>query len=63
MGQHYYEKSAYIAEITDDVIDVVTEQVQRKTSPLSVMLTMNDSTYVNAMTSTTRSGCGPRTER
>ena len=22
-GQHYYEKSAYIAEITDDVIDVV----------------------------------------
>ena len=26
-GQHYYEKSAYIAEITDDVIDVVTEHV------------------------------------
>jgi hypothetical protein len=37
-GQHYYEKSAYIAEITDDVVDVVTEQVPRKTSPLSVML-------------------------
>ena len=37
-GQHYYEKSAYIAEITDDVIDVVTEQVPRKTSPLSAML-------------------------
>jgi Berberine and berberine like len=37
-GQYYYEKSAYIAEITDDVIDVVTEQVPRKTSPLTVML-------------------------
>ena len=37
-GQYYYEKSAYIAEITDDVVDVVTEHVPRKTSPLTVML-------------------------
>ena len=37
-GQHYYEKSAYIAEITDDVIDVVTDQVPRKTSPLTAVL-------------------------
>jgi FAD/FMN-containing dehydrogenase len=33
-----YEKSGYFAELTDEVIDVVTEHVPRKTSPLSVVL-------------------------
>jgi hypothetical protein len=37
-GQHYYEKSAYIGEITDDVIDVLVEHLPRKTSPLSLLL-------------------------
>jgi FAD/FMN-containing dehydrogenase len=37
-GQYYYEKSVYLAELTDDVIDVVAEQAPAKTSPLSIAL-------------------------
>ena len=37
-GQYYYEKSTRYAELTDDVIDVLVEHLQRRTSPMSVML-------------------------
>ncbi|HUR50986.1 MAG TPA: FAD-binding protein, partial [Mycobacteriales bacterium] len=37
-GQHYYDKGGYFDDLTDEVIDVITEHVPRKTSPLSVML-------------------------
>ncbi|MGY1659944.1 FAD-binding oxidoreductase [Geodermatophilus sp. SYSU D00705] len=37
-GFHAYDKSGYFAELTDDVIDVLTEYAPRKTSPLSVLL-------------------------
>jgi len=36
-GVHCYEKAAYVAELTDPVIDVVTAHVARKTSPISVV--------------------------
>lgn len=37
-GQYYYDKGGQIAELTDDVIDVVTEHVPRKRSPGSAVL-------------------------
>jgi FAD/FMN-containing dehydrogenase len=37
-GQYYYEKSIYLAELTDDVVGVVTAQSPAKTSPLSIAL-------------------------
>ena len=37
-GLHYYEKSLYVAELTDDVIEVINEQAPAKTSPLSIAL-------------------------
>jgi hypothetical protein len=37
-GQHAYDKGTYLDELTDDVIDVLTDQLPRKQSPLSVML-------------------------
>jgi FAD/FMN-containing dehydrogenase len=37
-GQYYYEKSTRYAELTDDVIDVLVDHLQRRTSPMSVML-------------------------
>jgi FAD/FMN-containing dehydrogenase len=37
-GQHYHEKGDYLTELTDEVIDVITEQVPRKSSPQSVVL-------------------------
>jgi FAD/FMN-containing dehydrogenase len=37
-GYYGYDKGAYIEDLTDDVIDVLTEYVPRKTSPLSVLL-------------------------
>ena len=62
-GQHYYEKSAYIAEITDDVIDVVVEHVPRKTSPLLSMLCSTGSTRPTPRRARTRRrsrAAGPR---
>jgi FAD/FMN-containing dehydrogenase len=45
-GQYYYEKSVYLAELTDDVMGVVTEQSPAKTSPLSIALLYRlDETY------------------
>ena len=37
-GQHAYDKGTYLDELTDDVIEVLTDQLPRKQSPLSVML-------------------------
>lgn len=37
-GHHNYEKSLYVEELTDEVIDVLTEHVPQKASPLSVVL-------------------------
>jgi FAD/FMN-containing dehydrogenase len=37
-GLHAYEKGSYVADLTDDVIDVVGEHLARKQSPLSVLL-------------------------
>ena len=37
-GQFNYEKSAYLPELTDSVIDVITEHLPAKNSPLSVVL-------------------------
>jgi hypothetical protein len=37
-GHHYYDKGVYLTELTDEAIDVVVEQLPRKTSPMSVML-------------------------
>lgn len=36
-GSYGYDKGAYLAELTDDVISVLTDFVPRKTSPLSVL--------------------------
>jgi FAD/FMN-containing dehydrogenase len=37
-GLHGYEKGTYLGELSDAVIDVITEQVPRKNSPMSVLL-------------------------
>ena len=37
-GIHGYEKGTYVEELSDAVIDVITEQVPRKNSPMSVLL-------------------------
>jgi FAD/FMN-containing dehydrogenase len=37
-GSHAYEKGTYIAELSDDVIDVLVAHVPRKSSPMSLLL-------------------------
>jgi FAD/FMN-containing dehydrogenase len=37
-GFHGYDKGAYFEDLTDEVIEVLTEHVPRRTSPLSVLL-------------------------
>jgi FAD/FMN-containing dehydrogenase len=37
-GVYAYEKGAYLDDLTDDVIDVVTEHVERKATPTSAVL-------------------------
>ncbi len=37
-GFHAYDKSGYVEDLTDGVIDVLTQYAPRKTSPLSVLL-------------------------
>ena len=36
-GFYGYDEDAYLEDLTDEVIEVVTEHVPRKTSPLSVL--------------------------
>jgi hypothetical protein len=37
-GMYCYEKGTYVEDLSDDVIDVLTEQVPRKMSPMSILL-------------------------
>ena len=37
-GLHYYDKGAYIEDLSDEAIEVITEQLPLKNSPLSVLL-------------------------
>ncbi|HET7310321.1 MAG TPA: FAD-binding oxidoreductase, partial [Mycobacteriales bacterium] len=37
-GFHYYDKACYVEDLSDDVIDVLTEHVPRKSSPMSIAL-------------------------
>jgi FAD/FMN-containing dehydrogenase len=37
-GFHYYDKFAYVDDLSDDVIGVIAEHLPRKASPLSVLL-------------------------
>lgn len=37
-GFHCYDKSGYVPDLTDEVIDVLVERAAHKTSPLSVLL-------------------------
>jgi FAD/FMN-containing dehydrogenase len=37
-GFYCYEKATYVEDLSDDVIDVVAEQVLRKSSPMSLLL-------------------------
>ncbi len=37
-GHHYYEKGTYIEELSDQAIEVITEQLPRKSSPLTLLL-------------------------
>ncbi|MFL6238375.1 MAG: FAD-binding oxidoreductase [Actinomycetes bacterium] len=37
-GQHYHEKGDYLAELSDEAIDVIADQMPRKESPMSVLL-------------------------
>ena len=37
-GFYSYEKGTYVEDLSDQVIEVVTEQVPRKNSPMSVLL-------------------------
>jgi hypothetical protein len=47
-GLHAYEKGTYIENLTDDVIDVITEHVPRKNSPMSgAMFYRLDGAYSN----------------
>ncbi|MGH3498394.1 MAG: FAD-binding oxidoreductase [Nocardioidaceae bacterium] len=37
-GLHFYDKGCYVEELSDDVIDALTETVPKKISPLSLVL-------------------------
>jgi FAD/FMN-containing dehydrogenase len=37
-GHHYYDRSVYVPELTDDVISAITAHTPAKTSPLSIAL-------------------------
>ena len=37
-GSHSYDKGTYIENLSDEVIEVITEHVRRKSSPMSVLL-------------------------
>jgi FAD/FMN-containing dehydrogenase len=37
-GQHYYEKSTHIEDLSDGVIEVLTEHVPRRSSPASLVI-------------------------
>jgi FAD/FMN-containing dehydrogenase len=62
-GFYSYDKSGYFAELTDEVIDVLTDHVPRRTSPLSVVLFYRlDEAYCEVADDETAFG-GDRTPR
>jgi hypothetical protein len=62
-GLYEYDKSAYVEELSDEVIDLVVEGVRGKTSPLSIVLFYRlDGAYCDARGEDTAFG-GDRTPR
>ncbi|HEY4004508.1 MAG TPA: FAD-binding oxidoreductase [Pseudonocardia sp.] len=62
-GRHSYEKGAYLTELTDEAIKVVTTQVPRRNSPLSMLLFYRlDGAYSEVAEDTTAFG-GRRSPR
>ena len=60
-GSYGYDKGAYLADLTDDVIDVLTAYVPKKSSPLSVLVFYwLDGAYAQVAEEATAFG-GPRT--
>jgi FAD/FMN-containing dehydrogenase len=58
-GVHCYEKGAYVSTFTDEVIDVLTQHVTRKTSPMSLtMIYQLDGAYSAAGEDDTAFGGG-----
>ncbi|MDX3005677.1 FAD-binding oxidoreductase [Kribbella solani] len=62
-GMYHYEKGTYLEQLSDEAIAVITEQMPRKTSPLSVsMLYHLDQAYLETADDATAFS-GQRTER
>ena len=62
-GFHYYDKSGYIAELTDPVIDVIAQHGADRHSPLSLVLFYRlDAAYSDVPDDATAFG-GRRTDR
>jgi hypothetical protein len=62
-GAYHYEKGTYVEALTDAAIDVITEQVPRKTSPMSATMFYHlDQGYLEAADDATAFG-GQRSER
>ena len=62
-GSHGYDKGAYLQDLTDEVIDVLTQHAPRKSSPLSALLFYRlDSAYCEVGEDDTAFG-GGRTPR
>jgi hypothetical protein len=58
-GFYGYEKATYVEDLSDDVIDVVAEQVLRKSSPMSLLLFYRlDSAYSRVAEEDTAFGGG-----
>ncbi|GAA1589668.1 FAD-binding oxidoreductase [Kribbella hippodromi] len=62
-GMYHYEKGTYLEELSDEAIEVITEQMPRKTSPMSVsMLYHLDQAYLETADDATAFS-GQRTKR
>jgi FAD/FMN-containing dehydrogenase len=62
-GAYHYEKGTYLEALTDAAIDVITEQVPHKTSPMSATMFYHlDQGYLEAADDATAFG-GQRSER
>ena len=61
-GHHCYEKSAYLDDLTDGAIDVFTEHLPRKSSPLSLraVLPAGRGVHAGSATTTRRSAAADR---
>ncbi|WP_410788969.1 FAD-binding oxidoreductase [Kribbella sp. C-35] len=62
-GSYHYEKGAYLEELSDGAIEVITEHFPRKTAPLSVTILYHlDTGYLETADDATAFG-GQRSER